>query len=54
MELAELLARKPIFCTVLRDCVEGYFADAQHEAEFRAWYKEKYGKEYEPNDRPAI
>ena len=48
MELAELLTKKPMFCADLRDRVQEFFADGQHEEAFRAWYKEKYGKEYEP------
>ena len=54
MEMAELLTKKPMFCADLRDRVQAFFADGQHEEAFRAWYKEKYGKEYEPNKRPAL
>lgn len=54
MELAELLDKKPMVCAVLMDRVRDYYADEQHEAEFRAWYKERYGQEYEPNKRPAL
>ena len=54
MDLNELLESKPGFTTALWDRVEAYYTDPQHEAAFRAWYKEKYGEEYKSNERAAV
>ena len=32
----------------LPETVQAYFSDPQHMKEFKAWYKEKYGTEYIP------
>lgn len=50
--LSQLLAQKPGFCVMLKEKVEDYFRDPEHEQSFREWYREKYGHEYEPKRRP--
>lgn len=54
MNLSEVLERKPGFCPELMKKVKEYYADSNHEAAFREWYKEKYGYEYEPEKRSAV
>lgn len=52
--LQQLIAEKPSVCAVLYASVRDYYADPEHEREFENWYKETYGKEYEPERRPAV
>ena len=52
--LRQLLNEKPTVCAVLYQSVKEYYADPQHEADFREWYRSKYGKEYEPERRFAV
>lgn len=54
MNLSELLEENPGVCSELMRKVREYYADSNHEAEFREWYKEKYGYEYEPEKRSAV
>ena len=52
--LAKLLEQKPAVTTVLYQQVKEYYADEEHEQAFREWYREKYGHEYEPENRTEI
>ena len=52
--LAKLLDEKPAVTAVLYRSVTEYYADEQHEQAFREWYREKYGHEYEPKNRPQV
>ena len=52
--IEDVLREKPTVCAMLMVKVKDYYADGAHEAEFRNWYKEKYGKEYKPERRSSI
>lgn len=42
--LSELLAKKPLFCSILMDKVNEYFQDEEHQKEFEDWYEKRYGE----------